>query len=150
MSARVGERVTDFRLLDILAGHDSVGTQLLVLDLVDARAELARLKSELGMSELNGEAITEARSYLVEHLGKDCERAFFDDCIHNVVARCLNAEKELARLREERGRLVEALRGYCTCVSFGGEPGTKFDCDKFPCRAGIALSARVLADAEGK
>lgn len=62
----------------------------------------------LAAQDLNGEAISEARAYLSEHLGHECARAFFDDCIHNAVAIALNAKN---RCRELESAL-ELARGH--------------------------------------
>jgi hypothetical protein len=68
------------------------------------------LKFQLSDAELNGEAIMEARAYLSKHLGKMCEQAFFDDCIHNAVAMCLRARAEVSRLRKRLAKAKEKIK----------------------------------------
>lgn len=81
----------------------------------DARAALAAAEWERDEARLdvrtlqaapdmNGDAIMEARAYLKEHLGVSA--AFFDDCIHNAVALCLQARES----RDAAVALAEALR----------------------------------------
>lgn len=57
---------------------------------------LGELEHDVDMHKSSSDGIMEARAYLKEHLG--IESAWFDDCIRNVVARVLQADKRIAEL----------------------------------------------------
>jgi hypothetical protein len=58
--------------------------------------------------DMNGQAIMEARAYLAEHMGKQTECAFFDDCIHN---------RGTVGAGEVRARRRHRTRGGCASRS---------------------------------
>lgn len=92
------ERVTDFRLQDIIAGHDSVGTSLLVLDLRDCRAERDALRGVI--ARLNVQ-IDSMQGALVEIAAG--RRALVED------ASALGAAREAAEAeREACAKVAEA------------------------------------------
>jgi hypothetical protein len=71
--------------------------------------ERTRRKLAEAVPDLSSEAIRQARAYLKEHLGEQCECAFFDDCIHNAVAIALGARDERDAAVAERDALRAAV-----------------------------------------
>lgn len=49
-------------------------------------------------NELSSDALMEARAYLEQHVGDVCKCAFFDDCIHNVVALYIQQKEKIVEL----------------------------------------------------
>ena len=78
---------------DVVHRH---ATLMRAIDGLIAERDEARLLARTFQAapDMNGQAIMEARAYLAEHMGKQTECAFFDDCIHNAIALWAQAKSE--------------------------------------------------------
>lgn len=102
------------------APEDDQTTELAVEN-ATLSAELERKSLIIANRDLNRESIGMARAYLKEHLGNVCDQVFFDDCVHNAVALCLQARKERDELEAkltENDREIERLRKCASECSF--------------------------------
>ena len=82
-------------------------------------------------------AILRARAYIKKHLGDVCDCEYFDDCIHNAVSLCLQAQQEQAVAQKNRLRAENALAA-------ARKPYTSDALDEFRTDVGYAAYEALL------
>lgn len=82
-------------------------------------------------------AILRARAYIKKHLGDVCDCEYFDDCIHNAVSLCLQAQQKQAVAQKNMLRAENALAA-------ARKPYTSDALDEFRTDVGYAAYEALL------